>query len=591
MGWRAIGLLAAGALLTSACHRDPPAPAAGGAGGWVVQQSPSSRLAVVYVHGIFGDAIGTWTNPAGAHFYDFVNAAPGIAGQADMFAFGFPSDVFRSGSFDIREAANRLHLRLDGEGVLAHGSIVFVAHSMGGLVVLRELLTHPEVRDRVPVVIFFGTPQEGADISRIAQHLANNPALAQMTPADGNDLLKTLSDEWNSLPAAKRPHVRCAYEKLPTRGVLIVPWSSATRFCEGSPPAIAASHIDIVKPERPDSDAVLVVTAALKEYVLNRSLAPKLETPDFRRENGALVIDLADAVGRQSARLFNTGGSSLTFTLAENSDPALFLWPDDTPRELPAGAMERMFLALGFGARATEYRFVLRSDAAPDAPVIVRVPSLAQAQAQQLAIVQAAADGIEAVLAGRDSGARLRAARSNDESAPAAVAAGARAGIAAAVPGLPDTAQWVLTAETLAAMNWPGLAVTALREAEASSPAAARAPGVRRLAAVAAALSGESRVFRGTTTPVLSQEDAAAIGDRNLLVTAGADRAMQLAARMRQVPALRALGLSLEGDAHEATGNPDAARRSFQEAATIRRSPSVSRRLGALGAAGRVAHP
>ena len=563
------------AIVVSACN--------GGTGGnsteplWVVQHTPHSSLAIVYVHGIFGDTLGTWTHDGGARFFDLVNTVPGIAGKADVYAFGFPSNMFQSGSFDIREAANRLHLRLDGAGVLGYPRIVFVAHSMGGLVVLRELLTNPHVRDRVPVLVFFGTPQEGADITRIAQNVANNPALSQMTPADHNDLLKTLSDEWNSIPAARRPRIRCAYEKLPTFGVMIVPWSSATRFCEGAPPAIAADHIGMVKADRADRDAVLVVTSALKEYVFSAAL----ETPDFRKEGDEVVVDLASAVGRQKARLVNSGGASLRFTLAEISDPLLYLWPDDTPKELPPGDMD-MFMALGMGARATRYQFVLRTDVSPDTRVTVRVPNLAQLQAQQVRLVEDVAGGIERMLADPETGPRLRAAAANDLEAPAAMVRAARASVARTSPELPESAQWVLAAEALHATNWPGLSVVALREAEKASPAVARTPGVQRLAAATGALSGETRVLQTVPTPELSPAQVAQLGESNLLVGAGVDRARRLAGRLQQAPALKVFGLSLEGDAQKASGNTEAARRSFEAAATIRATPSVNRRIGTV---------
>ncbi|MEO8481852.1 MAG: alpha/beta fold hydrolase [Acidobacteriota bacterium] len=547
---------------------------------WVVRQTPQSRLAVVFIHGIFGDTIGTWTNANKARFFDLVNSVPGVAGRADMYAFGFRSNMFQAGSFDIREAANRLHLRLDAEGILNYQQIAIVAHSMGGLVALRELLTHPEVRDRVPVIVFLATPQEGSDITRVAKYVANNPALAQMTPADGNDLLKTLSDEWNSIPIARRPHIRCAYEKLPTHGVMIVPWSSATRFCEGSPPAIEANHIDIVKPDRADRDSVIVVTAALKEYVLNHTLEPKLETPDFRAENGQAVIDLASALGRQRARLVNAGGASLHFTLAEISDPALFVWPDDTPKELPAQSTTDMFMALGIGAKAAEYHFVLKSDVAPDTRVTVRVPNLALVRSEQMQMVQDVAGGIEVLLDGAE-GQRLRSLAAGDASASAAVIAAARASVARTSPDLPVSAQWTLAADALNAMNWPGLAAGALREAEKASPSAARSPGAQRLAATTAALSGEARVFERAPTPALTAQETSQLGEANLLVGANANRATHLAGQLRGVPALKVFGLSLDGDAQKAAGNQDAARRALEEAATIRQTPSVTRRLGA----------
>src|SRR5262245_33696960 len=188
---------------------------------WVVQQTPASQVAVVFVHGIFGDAVKTWTSASNKRFFDLLESVPEISKKTDMLAVGFPSSMFGSGSFDIREAANRLHVRLGVHNVLDRQKIVFVAHSMGGLVVLRELLAHRELLERVPVVVFLATPQEGSDITRIADHISNNPALSQMRPADANTLLQTLSDDWNSIPQNARPHVRCAYEKLATHGVLI----------------------------------------------------------------------------------------------------------------------------------------------------------------------------------------------------------------------------------------------------------------------------------------------------------------------------------------------------------------------------------
>src|SRR5690606_6757530 len=117
------------------------------------------------------------------------------------------------------------------------------------------------------------------------------------------------------------PHVRCAYEDRDTFGVRIVPWASATRFCEGAPPAIPANHIDIVKPSAVDDDAVAVVTTALREYVFIEALTPVLETPDFLPEGDHLVLNLTDAIGRQSARLVNAGGASFRFLLTEISNP------------------------------------------------------------------------------------------------------------------------------------------------------------------------------------------------------------------------------------------------------------------------------
>jgi pimeloyl-ACP methyl ester carboxylesterase len=547
---------------------------------WVIQQQPRSRVALVFVHGIFGDAIGTWRHSNGSTLFQLVNTVPGIAGQADMLAFGFPSFMFQSGSFDIREAANRLHLRLDFHGVLNYSKIVFVAHSMGGLVVLRELLTHAEIRDRVPVLIFYATPQEGAQITLIAQHILTNSALAQMTPADHNALLQTISDEWNTIPAQSRPRIRCAYEKLPTHGVLIVPWASATRFCEQAPPPIEADHIGIVKADSASHDTVAVLATALREYVFNKGLEPRLETPDFRVEGDQSVFNLTDAASRQPARLVNAGGSSLRFTLAEISDPKLYVWPDDTPKVLPANTTLNMHIALGIGARAHEYRFVIRTDELPERRVLVRVHDVAALGKQQLQLMQSAKSEVDALLADPVRSQQLRNAPADNADGPVALIRAARDGVAKVNPRLPESATWVLAAEVLNASNWPGLAARALTEAEKVSPSTAQAPAVRRLAAETASLSGVTNVFTTTTTPMLTPAEIAQVPVTNALVAAsGPEAAMQLASRMQQAPSLRAFGLSLQGDAQQAAGNADAAHQSLQEAAKIRATPSVARRL------------
>ena len=162
--------------------------------------------------------------------------------------------------------------------MLDYPAVVFVAHSMGGLVVLRELLTHREdLLPRVRGLVFYATPQEGSQITRIAQLVARNPAIAEMLPGDQNLSLQQLDNEWKALPA--RPTVRCAYEKRPTGNVMVVPVMSATRFCDGTPVAIDADHVDIVKPDRASHDTMMVLVNALNEFALGRRCAAYSRRP------------------------------------------------------------------------------------------------------------------------------------------------------------------------------------------------------------------------------------------------------------------------------------------------------------------------
>jgi pimeloyl-ACP methyl ester carboxylesterase len=544
---------------------------------WVVQQKPQAKVALVYVHGIIGDMIGTWTAPNGKTFFDLVNENASTKGKADAFVFGFPSYILKAGSFDIREAANRLHERLESSGILSYPAVVFVAHSMGGLVVLRELMTHREVLEKVPVAVFYATPQEGSQITLIAQQLSPDSALAQMTPAQGNDLLKTLSDEWNSISPDKRPHVRCAYEKLATGPTIIVPWSSATRFCEGSPAAIEANHVGIVKPDRPEADSIIVLVNALNEYVLNKELEAKLETPDFIAEGSNEVFLISDSLGKSTARLVNSGGTSVKFTLAEVS-PYLYVWPDDTPRDLGAHATANLGFLPKSGSHDKEYRLILRTPIAPDQNVIVRIANQAALDADRNELTSSVLRQISTVLSQPSEVQHSQTSPDNAGQSDAIVAT-VREEVARKIPNAPASVQWVYSADLLASLNWPSLSVRALTKAEAESRSVVQMPSVQALAGVVSAQSGQTQIFANSKTPIVNPEAVRLSYDSFSAVNgANAALASNLATQMQHVPALKALGLSLQGDVQRAQGDFAAASVAYDASAAIRPTPSVTHR-------------
>jgi len=550
---------------------------------WVMQADPHHRVAVVFVHGLFGDTLETWSSGAGKPtFFTLLAGVPDVGAKVDMYAFGFTSNMLTAGSLDIRESANKLHEYLQFARVLDYPTVVFVAHSMGGLVVLRELINHREMMEKVPLVVLFATPQEGAQIAKIAGVVAKNPALAEMFPADRNAYLQTLDEDWKRLPV--HPHVSCGYEKLPTYNVeVIVPWASATRFCDGAAVAIEGTdHLSIVKPDRQDHGSIVLVTNALNEYVLGKDVVARLDTPDFIPEGDHFVFRLSDPLGKSSARLVNAGRVKLRYTVGQIADPSLYIWPDDTPREIPGGNTQLMQLGLGFGANANEYPFVLQSDASPDRRVIVRVADLAAFRKKQRDFAEAVNKDVSAYLANPGNAAQLAGLQANDPRADEAFATVVADAVAKQAPELPKHAQWIVSADFLAAQNWPRVAATALRRAEALSPASAKTSSVQRLGAVVAAQSGQADVFASTTTPAVTKEELArdyAVRQTTLAPTASR---VEVARQLKEVPAFKAYGWSLEGDVHSGAGNKEAAKAAYVESANLQKSPSIDRRLETL---------
>ena len=90
----------------------------------------------------------------------------------------------------------------------------------------------------------------------------------------------------------------------------------------------------------------------------------------------------------------------------------------------------------------------------------MRVPDLAAMKAQQAASANAVAKEMQAALGDPQQRARFLAA--SPDAPPDALVRIAHTAVSKQAPDLPDQARWVLTADLLAATNWPTLAARAL---------------------------------------------------------------------------------------------------------------------------------
>jgi len=566
--------------------RLPPPAAAGNDEDphWVAQANPHHKIAVVFIHGIFGGTTDTWRNARGDTFFQFLEQTPDVGDKVDLFAFGFTSRMFQGGSLDIREAANKLDERLRFDGVWDYDTVVLVGHSMGGLVAMRTLVTHPELRHKVPLLVLYASPQEGSQITAIARMAADNNALQQMLPADRSEFLKDLDDTWSKIPDDERPSVVCAYETMPTHGVQIVARSSATRYCGSERIAIGGTdHISIVKPDNARSDAVVVLVNALRKYVLGTTHTPRLEMPDFAPEGDHLAYTLGDLQAEGIARLLNQGGGRLRFTIVPPANPKLMILPADTPRDIDSGQQQELrFNLLLRGRSDPDYPFTLKTQGEPDRIVVVHVPEYQQAAAQQAARIQGMGEAVEAYLASDENVERLKAMPIEDQRTT--VAGVARDALIRETPGLPVETGWILAADALSSAGWPELATSALRSAEAVSPAAVRTPSVQVLAKAIAVESGD-KVLQATPERDIAPEELAPFrSERPLRDSRQLDAWQRLSTRMVTVPALQQEALVLRGDVLREQGKTEAAEAAYVQADEVKSTPSSKSRIRAAQA-------
>jgi pimeloyl-ACP methyl ester carboxylesterase len=178
----------------------------------------------------------------------------------NIYVYGYPSPLAER-SYTIDELADNIHLILTQADVLSQKPLIFVSHSMGGLITRAFLLKFRSVLPRVGFLLFYSTPTTGSQLAALANLISDNPQFHDMFPMGYDSYIDTLQSAWLAEPQTRHIRSYCAYEKLPTRQLDVVTRQSATNLCTEALIPILADHISIVKP----ADATAVAYLALRQ--------------------------------------------------------------------------------------------------------------------------------------------------------------------------------------------------------------------------------------------------------------------------------------------------------------------------------------
>jgi triacylglycerol esterase/lipase EstA (alpha/beta hydrolase family) len=97
---------------------------------------PYKKRVVVFVHDIFGDADGTWRYSASVYWPRLL-LADEVFLDSDVYVASYSSPSFGN-TMNVDEVVASLNNRLVSDEVFSeHREVVFVCHSLGGLVVQR----------------------------------------------------------------------------------------------------------------------------------------------------------------------------------------------------------------------------------------------------------------------------------------------------------------------------------------------------------------------------------------------------------------------------------------------------------------------
>jgi pimeloyl-ACP methyl ester carboxylesterase len=261
------------------------------------------RVVVVFVHGIFGDKKDSWSNQQSS-FPQLLKTDPEFGKQTDIFLFEYFTPYFGSAA-SIPALASQLRGSLEDHRVFEdHQNVIFVSHSMGGLVVRQYLLVKHNLA-KVALLYFYATPTNGSELTKSAQNISSNPQLRGILPLEGNDLLQSINDGWLNWTDTRSVPSHCAFELLPTDGVWVVSQSSAEALCNQPSDPMTADHITIVKPADRDDPRYSRLATAMRESLLKtEGSAPKQNAPAGTRQKADVTFKF-EGLDSPSFYLFN----------------------------------------------------------------------------------------------------------------------------------------------------------------------------------------------------------------------------------------------------------------------------------------------
>lgn len=217
-----------------------------------------SKVAVIFVHGLGGDANESWrTNKdTGETWPSWVTQEFPDAFVSTLQYRASPS-VWFGRSIPLFDRAKQL-LALVAN--LECDRIVFVCHSLGGLLVKEamhqstssQIQGWTEVAHKTSGIVFLGTPQTGSALANIAQKFRYllRPSIS-VKELQRNEAQLRKTDEWYRNNADLiGVETLSFYETLPTKGLMVVDQAEANPGIRGAKTIpVDADHVGICKPQ------------------------------------------------------------------------------------------------------------------------------------------------------------------------------------------------------------------------------------------------------------------------------------------------------------------------------------------------------
>jgi tetratricopeptide (TPR) repeat protein/pimeloyl-ACP methyl ester carboxylesterase len=258
---------------------------------------------IVFVHGLEGDSVETWTrkNGAGAFFWPQGLFEDSSFRDVDVLSFGYESPC--DAPLEIPKIARELRKTLNE--LLTknrYESISFVAHSLGGGVVREFILSEHHRLDRMtPLenVILLATPHSGGRLLNFVSY--HCPNALRGDPLGLRTFLVTLNDRWKKRfgtgNVSEAGDFSAGFEMVPILSIgKIVDKNSATQFSQTTQ-GFMKNHPQMARPQGRSDPLYLWV----RDQLLESDPDPRV-----RQVADAEVIRIEEVVRRLQTQLVGT---------------------------------------------------------------------------------------------------------------------------------------------------------------------------------------------------------------------------------------------------------------------------------------------
>jgi hypothetical protein len=262
-------------------------------GKWIREPQPRTAASAVFVHGILSSGEKCWRNDNGSYWPELLKNEPKLE-SLGIYVFTYETGIF-SGSYRLSDIVDDLKdsMRLDDD-VLASDRLVFVCHSMGGIVVRKYMVERAAfelIRPGREIDLFLiASPSLGSTyadwLKPLAQFLGHAQAAALRFVSDNiwlmdldKEFLNLKEDEKlkesGTLKIKGKELVEDKFVFLPkVFGKQVVASFSGARYFGEQSKIPGSDHFSIAKP----ADNQARQHKLLCEFILKTALSPGPET-------------------------------------------------------------------------------------------------------------------------------------------------------------------------------------------------------------------------------------------------------------------------------------------------------------------------